>query len=155
MNYQAKCHSFDADKAVELAWSLIKRMVCMFLVLQVNKNQFEIICASVIVFSLSRPQVKMGMVHEIKGKLNLRQRIQHILEDWRMKPSKQKFQMLYNVPKKMFESVGVRVYSDMHCNWYSNLGHVMVGYVFSLQIFLQTISCVWLAVWCTTNQFRN
>lgn len=70
----------------------------------------------------------MGMVHDIKGKLNLRQRIQLILEDWRMKPSKQKFQMLYNVPKKMFELVGVRVYSDMQCNWYSNLGHVMVGY---------------------------
>lgn len=74
----------------------------------------------------------MKVVHDIDSKFNFRKRFHIILETWRLKPSKEKFQMLYNVPKTMFEWVGVRVFSDMHLNWYSNLGNVMVFYYVSM-----------------------
>lgn len=67
----------------------------------------------------------------IDSKISLFKRFQIAVESWRKKPSKQKFQMLYNIPKTMFELVGVRVFSDMHLNWYSNLGHVMIFYYVS------------------------
>lgn len=88
----------------------------------------------------------MQVVRDIDGKFNLFRRFYIILENWRMKSSKQKFQLLYNIPKTMFECVGVRVFSDMHLNWYSNLGHVMVFYYVSMTIHT-------LYYWGNKNQF--
>lgn len=55
--------------------------------------------------------------------------------DWNLKASKKKWQFLYDIPRTMFELVGVRVFSDCHLNWYSHLGNVLVAYYTSMCIY--------------------
>lgn len=64
----------------------------------------------------------------------LREKFQAILLQWRLKSSKEKFQFLYNIPKTMFEMVGVRVFSDMKITLYSQLGNLMIFYYVSMTI---------------------
>lgn len=66
------------------------------------------------------------------GFCDLRAKIRTLSESWRLKTSKEKFLLLYGIPKKMFEIVGVRVYGDCHLNWYSQFGNVLVGYYVSM-----------------------
>lgn len=76
--------------------------------------------------------LKMKVLNDVGSKYQLLAKIRNFLENWQQKPSKEKFQILYNIPKTMFELVGVRVFSDLKLNYYSHLGNVMIFYYVSM-----------------------
>lgn len=69
------------------------------------------------------------------GAFNIRERFRSFKRDWLLKTPKEKWQFLYNIPKIMFETVGVRVFSDLKLNLYSQLGNLLVAYYGSLSIY--------------------
>lgn len=66
------------------------------------------------------------------GCFDIRGKIRTISEQWRMKTPKEKFLMLYGIPRKMFEIVGVRVYGDCQLNLFSHFGNLLVVYYLSM-----------------------
>lgn len=66
------------------------------------------------------------------GYFKLRERIRNLSKKWRLKTSKEKFSILYSIPKWMFEVVGVRVYGDCQLNLFSHFGNTMVAYYVSM-----------------------
>lgn len=96
---------------------------------QESENKF------VSVFQMDSNQsdpVKMKVLSDVGGKFDLYGKIRQFLERWDSMTSKQKFLTLYNIPKTMFEMVGVRVYGDCNLNWYSHLGNFMIAYYISM-----------------------
>lgn len=75
---------------------------------------------------------RMRVLTDASGKFDFRRRFRILLERWDSLPSRKKFLTLYNIPKTMFEMVGVRVYGDCNLNWYSNLGNFMIVYYVSM-----------------------
>lgn len=63
---------------------------------------------------------------------DLRARIRTFVEQWHLKTPKEKFLLLYSIPKTMFEIVGVRVFGDCDLNIFSHFGNVLVGYYVSM-----------------------
>lgn len=66
---------------------------------------------------------------------NIRERFRLFQRNWLLKTPKEKWQFLYNIPGTMFEMVGVRVFSDLKLNLYSQLGNLLVAYYGSLSIY--------------------
>lgn len=76
---------------------------------------------------------KMKVLNDSDSRFfNLRAKIRILLEQWRLKSSKEKFLILYGIPKWMFEIVGVRVYGDCRLNLFSQFGNVLVAYYVSM-----------------------
>ena len=67
-----------------------------------------------------------------KNFCDFRAKIRNISEQWQSKTSKEKFLMLYGIPKWMFEIVGLRMYGDCQVGWYSHFGNVLVTYYVSM-----------------------
>lgn len=63
---------------------------------------------------------------------DLKRRIHVFRLAWSKKAPKDKWLFLYNIPRTMFELVGVRVFSDLKVNWYSQLGNLLVLYYGSM-----------------------
>lgn len=101
-----------------------------------NKTEAHIICALQWFHFNRSNQLKMinmkVWTDSGSGCFNLRAKIRTISEKWHLKTSKEKFLMLYGIPKWMFEVVGVRVYGDCHLNLYSQFGNVLVVYYLSM-----------------------
>lgn len=94
------------------------------------------LCISVVRFKSSKSVEKIVnpevMIDSGSGCLDLRAKIRILVEKWRSKTSKQKFLVLYWIPRKMFEIVGVRVYGDCRLNLFSHFGNVLVAYYLSM-----------------------
>lgn len=76
----------------------------------------------------------MRILGDIGNTFDFRAKIRIFIENWHWKSPKQKFQILYNIPKIMFEWIGVRVLSDSHINYYSHFGNLLVFYYVSMTI---------------------
>lgn len=82
----------------------------------------------------NRLEVEMRVLNDFGNKFDLRAKVHNLRENWHWKAPKEKFQMLYNIPKTMFEWVGVRVFGDSQLDYYSHLGNVMVVYYVSMTL---------------------
>lgn len=75
--------------------------------------------------------MKMQSVKSIT-KMSLLAKIRQFVDEWQIKASKEKFLILYNLPKSMFQMVGVRVFGDCKLDWYCHLGNCMIAYYVSM-----------------------
>lgn len=72
--------------------------------------------------------VKMGNFFSYLSISKLEQKFHEYQHQWHSMASKQKWKFLYNIPKKILESIGVRVLSDCKLNWYSSFVFILVYY---------------------------
>lgn len=62
----------------------------------------------------------------------LKEQIRLFRLNWSSKTPKEKWLFLYNLPKVMFEIVGVKVFTTNEVNWYSQLGNCLIIYYISM-----------------------
>lgn len=74
----------------------------------------------------------MKVLSDVNTTFDVKAKIRTWIVKWDSSTSKDKFLFLYNIPKNMFEMVGVRVYGDCELNWYSHLGNFMIAYYLSM-----------------------
>lgn len=61
------------------------------------------------------------------NKLNFLPKVRQFVDKWKLKSSKEQFSILYNIPNKILETVGVHAFGNGHVYWYSHWISVIVG----------------------------
>lgn len=65
---------------------------------------------------------------KIISKFNLLARVRQFIDGWKFKTPKEKFFILYSIPKTLIETVGIRLLGDCRVYWYSYIAYGIIVY---------------------------